>query len=391
MNDLRSAIRQEFRPVLRFLQEAKVTSQLQHPGIVPVHEMGDRRDAFYVMKLLEGVTLGEFVRQHHAEQSGRTGKPNHRLNRFQFGESLEPLLQRFVDVCNAVAYAHRRGVVHRDLKPSNVMIGEFGETVVLDWGLAQSLVDSTLPIESSALDTNPTQAADVSSLFEPNGTVVGTPAYMSPEQAAGQVSKLNQSSDIYSLGVVLYTIIAGRHPYQGQSVDEILDQVKMAVFPRIRSVQPLTPSPLVSILNKTMAGGQEHRYQNAEELANDVRRFIAGDPVSVHQESIVERGVRWCRHHQGIAASVALSLSVLLVATIIFGVVVKQTHHVERIARIEAEHAHREAIFSLREAHDARDALFTELQDARPSHPGMKQFRSELFQHATSLKRESSP
>lgn len=357
----------------RFLHEAKVTSQLQHPGIVPVHELGDRRDAFYVMKLLDGVTLSKFIQEHHQQ------KVSERKTPFQFGESLEPLLQRFVDICNAVAYAHQRGVIHRDLKPSNVMISDFGETVVLDWGLAQSVEQPTDHVNVQSTSELP---ADVSPFFERDGTVVGTPAYMSPEQARGEVSRINRSSDLYSLGVILYTIVAGRNPYQGQPVDQILNQVRRPTCPDLRTHQPLVPKPLLSIVRKAMSSSQHDRYANAEELAGDVRRFISGDSVSVHQESMVEKSVRWCRHHQGMAATITLATSTLLIASIIFGVVIHRSHRAERLARIEAQHAHHQAIVNLGEALDATDNWLGELSGSLQFYPGMTAIRSDLLGRA---------
>ncbi|WP_390620661.1 protein kinase domain-containing protein [Neorhodopirellula pilleata] len=361
----------------RFLHEAKVTSQLQHPGIVPVHELGDRRDAFYVMKLLDGITLAKYIQDHH-QAIRQTGNQT----RFQFGDSLEPLLQRFVDVCHAVAYAHQRGVVHRDLKPSNVMISDFGETVVLDWGLAQSVESRPPESASTTVPSKPVGLADVSSLFEPDGTVIGTPAYMSPEQARGEVSRINISSDLYSLGVVLYTIIAGRHPYQGQSVDSILQQVRNADYPDLRTIQPLTPTPLLSIVRKAMSASQHDRYPDAQELAQDVRRFIAGDSVSVHRENGLERAIRWCRHHQGVAATAAISTTALLVAALVFAVFLHRSHRAERIARIEAQQAHREAILQLGETLEATDTWLVELSGSLQFYPGMASIRSELLDRA---------
>ncbi|QEG40541.1 serine/threonine-protein kinase [Roseimaritima ulvae] len=360
----------------QFIHEAKVTSQLQHPGIVPVHEVGDRDDTFYVMKLLNGVTLHDFIRQHHKQAPVDGGS-----SRFRFGMSLEPLLQRFVDVCNAVAYAHRRGVIHRDLKPANVMIGDFGETVVLDWGLAQS-ADAALPCPAAAPVPRGT-ASTAATASDSTGTIEGTPAYMSPEQAAGDLQNIRPASDIYALGVMLYAIVAGRHPYQGLTVDQILEQVRSARYPDILTLQPLTPPALAAIIRKAMAAAPLDRYASAEQLATDVRRWIAGEAVSVHRENLVARGMRWCRHHQGMAATLAASLSALLVAALVFSVVIHRAHHAEQLARVDAQRAHRQALLRLGEVRDATDTWLIDLSGSLQFYPGMSTLREDLLNRAT--------
>jgi len=361
----------------RFLHEAKVTSQLQHPGIVPVHELGNQQDAFYVMKLLEGITFEQFIEQHHLRPHGQR-KPT----RFQFGQSLEPLLQRFVDIGNAVAYAHQHGVIHRDLKPSNVMISDFGETVVLDWGLAQSADRNALPGHPTVSTNQHATSTHVSPLLEPDGTVVGTPAYMSPEQAAGDIANLLPTSDIYALGIILYKIVAGRHPYQGLPIDEVLNRVRTASYPDLRTYQPSAPAALIAIIRKATAIKPNDRYNTAEQLVNDIRRFIAGESVSVHRENAVQRGARWCRHHQGITAAVSAAVVLLLIASVGFGVIIKLAHRDELNARIEAQRAHRQTIASLSEARDTTDNWLVEFSGSLQFYPGMNALRGELLERA---------
>lgn len=194
----------------RFLQEARITGQLEHPSIVPVYELGHRRDGtlYYTMKLVRGKTLRQAIHECKTQQ-----------------DRLE-LLPHFVNLCQAIAYAHSRGIIHRDLKPDNVMVGEFGETVVLDWGLAKAKDRDDVHADGLAETIRLLKLGDVDSAAKTlYGQVLGTPAYMPPEQAKGQLDRIDERSDVYSLGALLYEILSGRPPFSGASVKAILRDV----------------------------------------------------------------------------------------------------------------------------------------------------------------------
>ena len=200
----------------RFVREAEITGGLEHPGIVPVYELGRYRDGrpYYAMRFIEGDSLREAIARHHAED--RRGSPGERTLK------LSGLLRRFVDACNAVAYAHSRGVIHRDLKPSNIMLGHFGETIVVDWGLAKP---SAAPEQADAREEGSgTPPAHGDEGTQP-GVPVGTPQYMSPEQAAGEPDKLGPACDVYGLGATLYCLLTGRPPVEDHDVTTVLQRV----------------------------------------------------------------------------------------------------------------------------------------------------------------------
>lgn len=253
--------RQSAATVARFLQEARLTGQLEHPSIVPVYELGRRADGrlYYTMKLVRGKTLRNAL----AEKKTLGGR-------------LE-LLPHVVDLCQAIAYAHSRGVIHRDLKPDNVMVGEFGETVVIDWGLVKARGQE----ETNAADMEQAGGASAIAGGDPavetvDGVAIGTPAYMPPEQAAGDLKQVDERSDVYALGAVLYELLSGRPPYTGQTPFEVIWKVQREAPPPLRQIERRVAPELAAICARAMARDPADRYASAKELADDLQSFISG-------------------------------------------------------------------------------------------------------------------
>jgi serine/threonine-protein kinase len=258
----------------RFLLEAEITGGLEHPGVVPVYGLGQFADGrpFYAMRFIKGASLKDAIRRFH-EAEKDTGR-----DRGQRALELRRLLGRFVDVCNTVAYAHSRGVLHRDLKPDNILLGPYGETLVVDWGLAK-VVGHQEWVDGSTQE--PLQLASGSrSDFTRAGSALGTPQYMSPEQAAGRLDQLGPAGDVYSLGAVLYCLLTGRPPFDGADVAAVLRQVREGSFQEPRVVNPSVPHKLESICLKAMSSMPEDRYPSALALADAVERWLADEPLS---------------------------------------------------------------------------------------------------------------
>ncbi|NUM53740.1 MAG: protein kinase [Candidatus Hydrogenedentes bacterium] len=282
----------------RFLQEARITGQLEHPSIVPVHEIGFRNDGtlYYTMKLVRGRTLREAISSSAAL-----------VDRLKF-------LPHYVGLCNALAYAHSRGVIHRDIKPSNVMVGEFGETVVLDWGLAK--VRDTKDIHCEGVretiealrDAGPEAAAKTR-----YGTALGTPAYMPPEQAEGRIDEIDERSDVYSLGAVLYELLTGHAPYGGTAMRNILQCVITEEPTPILSLEPDAPRELVAICRRAMRKDASGRYPSAKALAEEIGRFQAGALVQAYEYRFGEHLKRFLRKHRSLVVTSAAAALVLLV------------------------------------------------------------------------------
>ena len=283
---VKELLRHDAENEARFLREALITARLEHPGIVPVHEAGrwPNGDPYYVMKLVEGRTLKELIAE-----------------RTEFRPRCE-LLPHVIAVADAVGYAHSEGVIHRDLKPSNVIVGEFGETIVVDWGLARDR-KSAVPEPTSAAP--PAASGSLSTI---SGKVSGTPAYMSPEQARGEL--VDERADVYAIGAMLYELYTGAPPHEGPTPQAVLDRV-LAGPPRPLCELAQVPDELATIVDKAMARSPEARYSTASALAEDLRRYQTGKLVTAHSYSTWALLRKKLAHHRGVVA-VAIASAIAL-------------------------------------------------------------------------------
>ena len=266
----------------RFLLEAEITGRLEHPGIVPVYSLGHHPDGrpYYAMHLIRGETLQQAIGRFH-ETGGATDLRDGR------GVAFHRLLGSVVDACNAVAYAHSRGVLHRDLKPANIMLGPFGETLVVDWGIAKGRGDAPSRDDPAPADAPAWPPADAS-MTRP-GAVVGTPRYMSPEQAAGDAERVGPASDVYGLGAILYCVLVGRSPFPDGDVTTVLDRVRRGIFPAPRRLVRSVDPALETICLKAMALDPADRHDSAVALAAAIEGWLADVRFRGEHEAAVDR------------------------------------------------------------------------------------------------------
>ncbi|HVK83321.1 MAG TPA: serine/threonine-protein kinase [Kofleriaceae bacterium] len=278
----------------RFQREALITARLQHPGIVPVYEAGrwPSGDPFFAMKLVSGRPFDKVI--------GEARTLEQRL----------ALLPRIAAAADAIAYAHSQRVIHRDLKPGNILIGDFGETVVIDWGLAKDLdvTDPSEPGARSARESRPSvpTATQTNSTLTIAGAVMGTPAYMAPEQARGE--PLDARADVFALGAMLYHLLAGVPPYNARTATDVIAAAALGrVVPLVEREQG-APADLVAIVERAMAQDPARRYPHAGELADELRRFLTGQLVTAHRYTAVQRLKRFIRKHRAAVTIASLSL-----------------------------------------------------------------------------------
>ena len=313
LKEIREAAADDSYYRARFMAEAEITGKLEHPGIIPIYGLGTYPDGrpFYAMRLIRGDKTGSFkeaIERFH-NQSGS----------LKSTVEFRGLLRRFLDVCNAISYAHSKGVLHRDLKPDNILVGPYGETLVVDWGLAKAAGRDDPGFSG---DGHPVRLNLSGSELSPTmvGSPFGTPGYAPPEQMVGDLENVGPRSDVYGLGAILYSVMTGQAPYSSQGLDlgELVKKIETGNFPPPRQLQAGLDKPLEAICLKAMSVKPADRYESVRTLAADLEKYLADEPVSAYSEPWIIRARRWTRRHR---TAVTATVAALAVATVGLGAV----------------------------------------------------------------------
>ncbi len=407
----------------RFIEEAQVTGQLEHPNIVPVHDIGldPQGRLFFTMKFVHGESLAQILEQIRRRSRNNKNKTKGTREVTYRGFNLARLLQVFLKVCDAISFAHAKGVIHRDLKPENVMVGAFGEVLVMDWGVAK-LIEPKAPEKEVPADSRErvkrrrssgrlprmgglvqtgsagteydhhatsksgrvrSSRAENSSLQSQTGDIVGTAMYMSPEQARGEVGSLDERTDVYALGAMLYEILTLEPPFDGHNVFMILRAVldEEVVPPRTRAPERQIPADLEHIVLRAMEKNRADRYPSAEALKADLLNYVEGRMIEAASYTSMQRISHWLRRPAKLAALAAALLLVgaatwvVLTHPALFGESgATDAQHVEALESLEQRLHRMES-----RAHDARAAKrHARIQETRLRHAWLNDLRQQL-------------
>lgn len=318
IKEIRNELRGDSTSHQRLMREAEITGKLEHPGVVPVYACETRTDGsvYYAMRLVDGKSLKEAIDELYRQVSAG-------YSRVEYEHALRRLVIRFVDVCQTMAYVHQQGVLHRDLKPSNIMLGNHGESLVVDWGLATTMEVNEATQGEMGSDDRVVLGGSGGSPRQDG--VLGTPAFTSPEQIEG-TKQLDQRSDVYSLGATLYVMLTGRRPFDLWS--KKLFASRDCKVPLPSTLNARVPLALEAICLKAMSWDREDRYANCDELAEDVQRWLAFEPVKAWREPLLIRLHRWGNGHFGMLSVAVIALVMIAIASILFSLTLRQKNQV---------------------------------------------------------------
>ncbi len=315
------------------------------------------------MRFIRGESLKEAIDRFHKDEALKKEPGRRSLE-------LRKLLRRFIDVCNAIDYAHSRGVLHRDLKPANIIVGNHGETLVVDWGLAKPL-DRMEPGSKSGERTLLPSSSSGSGETLP-GSALGTPGYMSPEQARGDLERLAPRSDVYSLGATLYCLLTGRPPFEGDDIETVIRKAKWGEYAGPRKLDPTIDPALEAVCQKAMTFAPENRYATCRALADDIERWTAGQPVTAWEEPLSRRVRRWGRR---LLTATTLALLAAVVGLTVLAVMQARANRELRQANAATDRAIEES----REAKHETELALAQSEESRERAERVRRFLTNAF------------